>query len=127
VLNPVWKNLRGLKIPSKVKKFHWCALHDVIPLKSILANRHIGTSGQCPICMQGPEDIKNLLFQCDTASKIWMSLELSEAINDAMISDRAGSTIREHLLRSDGSMPRFNSIGVREVIRTTRWYLWWIR
>jgi hypothetical protein len=92
-----------------------------------LANRHIGTSGQCPICMQGPEDIKNLLFQCDTASKIWMSLELSEAINDAMISDRAGSTILEHLLRSDGSMPRFNSIGVREVIRTTRWYLWWIR
>jgi hypothetical protein len=77
--------------------------------------------------MQGPEDIKHLLFQCDTTSQIWTSLELSEVINDAMLIDRAGSAILEHLFRSDVSMPGFNSIGVREVIGTTCWYLWWIR
>jgi hypothetical protein len=51
--NPVWRILWKLKIPSKVKIFIWRALHGIFPLKSILANRHIGTSGTCPVCNQG--------------------------------------------------------------------------
>jgi hypothetical protein len=43
--NPVWKTLWKLKIPSKVKIFIWRALHGILPLKCILANRHIPTPG----------------------------------------------------------------------------------
>ena len=40
--NPIWKILWKLKIPSKIKILCWRALHGIIPLKSILVNRHIG-------------------------------------------------------------------------------------
>jgi hypothetical protein len=43
-LNPVWKTLWQLKVPSKVKIFLWRALHGILP------NRHIGNSNRCPIC-----------------------------------------------------------------------------
>jgi hypothetical protein len=42
--NPVWEALWKLKIPGKVKIFSWRALHGILPLKCILANRHIGES-----------------------------------------------------------------------------------
>jgi hypothetical protein len=58
--NPVWSILWKLQIPSKVKIFMWRALHGILPLKSILANRHIGTTGECPVCHQGAEDIRHL-------------------------------------------------------------------
>jgi hypothetical protein len=48
--NPIWKIIWKLRVPSKVKKIIWRALHGILPLKSILVNRHIGTSGECPVC-----------------------------------------------------------------------------
>jgi hypothetical protein len=62
--NPVWKIVWKLKILSKVKKIVWCALHGILPLKSILINRHIGDSNECPLCQLDAEDILHLLFKC---------------------------------------------------------------
>ena len=45
-----WRRLWKLQIPHKVQIFGWRALHGILPLKCILANRYIGTSGECPIC-----------------------------------------------------------------------------
>jgi hypothetical protein len=83
VNNPVWKILWRMKIPSKVKIFMWRALHGILPLKSILYNRHIGTTGGCPICNQGPEDISHLLFQCETARELWNNLGIADLISEA--------------------------------------------
>jgi hypothetical protein len=88
-INPVWKELWRLKIPSKCKIFLWRALHAIIPLKSILVNRHIGTSGQCPICQQAPEDLIHLLFQCEMVRDLWNSLGITEVIEQAVTIDRA--------------------------------------
>ena len=127
VTNPVWKIVWKLKIPSKVKIFIWRSLHGIIPLKSILVNRHIGTSGQCPICDQSAEDIRHLLFQCTTAQEMWMSLGLSNIIRVAMMGDPSGSAVLEVLLRrSDNAMPGLNIVGLKETISITCWYLWWI-
>jgi hypothetical protein len=38
-LNSVWKIVWKMEVPSKVKIFTWCALHNIIPLKCILINR----------------------------------------------------------------------------------------
>jgi hypothetical protein len=65
--NHVWKALWKLKIPSKVKTFLWQALHGILLLKSIMENRHVSTSGECPICNEAAEDILHLLFQYPTA------------------------------------------------------------
>jgi ribonuclease HI len=126
--NPVWKELWRLKIPSKVKIFCWRALHGILPLKCILANRHIGNSGECPICQQGAEDILHLLFRCPTAQDMWEALGLQAAINEALQVDRAGSAVLEHLLRrNDNSLPGFDHIGLKETVTVTCWYLWWMR
>jgi ribonuclease HI len=126
--NPVWKELWRLKIPSKCKIFLWRALHAIIPLKSILVNRHIGTSGQCPICQQAPEDLAHLFFQCETARDLWDSLGIAEVIEQAVIIDRAGSAVLEFILRDQKrQLPGFTSIGLKETIGVACWYLWWIR
>jgi hypothetical protein len=87
-INHVWKTAWKLKIPSKVKKNVWQVLHGILPLKSVLCNRHIGTSGECPICGLHAEDILHLLFNCDPAKEIWECLGLSSIIANAMLADR---------------------------------------
>jgi hypothetical protein len=125
--NPVWKILWRMKIPSKVKIFMWWALHGILPLKSILYNRHIGTTGGCPICNQGPEDISHLLFQCETARDLWNNLGIADLISEAEQVDRAGSSVLEELLRrQDNNLAGFSEIGLKELILVSCWYLWWI-
>jgi hypothetical protein len=49
-------------VPAKIKIFAWRAMHGIIPLKCVLANRHIGVSSECPICQLDAEDVRHLLF-----------------------------------------------------------------
>jgi hypothetical protein len=120
----IWR----LKIQSKIKIFMWRALHGILPLKSILANRHIGTSGQCSVCSQAPEDILHLLFNCEMARQMWDSLGLTSVIEEACMVDRAGSAFLEFLMREeDKPLPGFDTIETKETIAVTCWYLWWLR
>jgi hypothetical protein len=89
--NPIWKNVWKLQIPSKVKIFIRRALHGILPLKGILANRHIGNVGSCPICGLGAEDVIHLLFTCTKAHETWVELGISKEIEDALHSDKDGS------------------------------------
>jgi hypothetical protein len=85
----------------------------------------VGTSGECPICKQGPDDIMHLLFQCTPAREMWERLGIVEFIDEAMLADRACSSVLESLLfRRDNIMPGFNSIGLKEVIGVCSWHLW---
>jgi hypothetical protein len=117
-----------IHISSKVKIFIWRALHGILTLKEILANRHIGNVGSCPICGLGAEDVLHLLFTCTKAQETWAELGISEEIEDALHSDRDGSAVLEHLLlKKDRSVPGFDHINLRELISVTCWYLWWLR
>jgi hypothetical protein len=127
-INPVWKIVWKLKIPSKVKKFVWRALHGILPLKSILCNRHIGNSGQCPICGLHAEDILHLLFICEPAKNMWESLGLSSFIANALAADRAGSAVLEYILCLPDNIPSgFEVVKLKELVAVTCWYLWWLR
>jgi ribonuclease HI len=126
--NPVWKTIWKLKVPPKVKFFCWRALHGIIPLKCILANRHIGTSAECPICHQGPEDIMHLLFTCPATQVIWQELGIFYIIQEASVVDLAGSAALEYILRdSDHPFPGITDIGLKEAIVVSCWYIWWMR
>jgi hypothetical protein len=115
-----------MKIPSKVKIFIWRALHGILPLKSILYNRHIGTTGGCPIC--SPVATSHLLFQCEIARDLWENLGIADIIIEAEQVDRAGCTVLEELLRcQDNTVVGFSNIGLKELISVSCWYLWWIR
>jgi hypothetical protein len=55
-------------------------------------------------------------------------LGLSDSINDALVVDRSGSAILEHIiLRQNSRLPGFQNIGITETILVASWYLWWIR
>jgi hypothetical protein len=126
--NPVWKELWKLHIPSKIKKIVWQALHGILPLKCILANRHIGTSSECPICQQGPEDINHLLFQCQTARDLWRSLDLHVIIEQEMHNERSGFVVLENLLWANPrGLHGFTNVMIKETIAIMCWYLWWVR
>jgi ribonuclease HI len=126
--NPVWKSVWSLQVPSKVKIFIWRSLHGIVPLKCVLANRHIGTSGECPICHQGPETVMHLLFLCPAAKSIWQNLELTDLIDEATNVDRSGSAVLEYLMRlQQNNMQGLEIVGLKEVIAVTCWYLWWIQ
>ena len=90
----MWK----LNVPRKVHIFCWRVLHGILPLKSVLTNRHIGTDGACPICHQDVEDIRHLLFDCYHAKELWKNLGIAEIVEEAKRIDRSGSVIIEHLL-----------------------------
>jgi hypothetical protein len=115
--NPVWKELWKLKIPGKVKIFSWRALHGILPLKCILANRHIGESAECPICAQDAEAVRHLLFTYQVAKDMWAHIGLSDFIVDVIHVDKSGSVVLEHILRLPSTlMLRLHSVNLKEVI-----------
>jgi hypothetical protein len=83
-LRQFWGILWKLNVPAKVKIFCWRAMHGILPLKSILAGRHIGTSGQCPLCSLHAEDILHMMFGCQGATSIWRGLGLENLVNHVM-------------------------------------------
>jgi hypothetical protein len=127
-INPVWKILWKLNVPSKVKIFMWRFLHGILPLKSILANRHIGNNGSCTICRLGAEDTNHLFFRCHVAQEVWTKLGIYHIIEDAMQYDREGSAVLEHLLkREDLLAPGYDLINLKEIVSVACWYMWWMR
>ena len=127
-LNPVWEILWKLQVPSKIKIFGWKALHGIIPGMSVLANRHIPVSGLYPMCKRGAENLKRLMFTCDRAKEVWLSLGLRETIAHADALDRSGCVILESLLRDKRRKSAiFEHIGFQEIILVGAWYIWWQR
>ena len=93
-----------------------------------MVNRHVGTSGEFPICHAAAEDILHLLFQCHKAREMWRLPGLDSIMEAASSIDWAGSVVVEYLLRSNNNtMPGFENIGLKETISVACWYLWWLR
>ena len=103
-------------------------MHGIIPLNSILTNRHIGTVGACPICHQDAEDVRHLLFDCCHARELWKNLGVSKIIDEAKRIDRSGYVIMEHLiLAPDVPLAIKPNLNIKQVVLVGFWYLWWIR
>jgi ribonuclease HI len=125
--NPVWNKLWSLEIPSKIKIFGWRVLHGMIPCRGVLANRHIGNQGGCPICMGGCEDIKHMLFTCARAEEIWKCLGISNQVHEMLHLDRSGSVVVQDIILRGGHLASLEDIGFAELVLTAGWYIWWER
>ena len=125
--NPVWDKLWKLDLPGKIKIFGWRVLHGMIPCKGVLANKHIGNQGSCPLCPSGCEDIKHMLFTCDRAREVWRCLGVWDRIEEVLNIDRSGSILMEEIIRIGGKIPALNNVGLVELVLTAGWYIWWER
>lgn len=123
-LNTIWKEIRKLKVPGKVKIFAWKVLHGVLPCYGVLSGRHIRMQIQCTICSSGPEDIQHCLFMCIRVREVWKELGLSYEIQKAVPQDRSGSVTLEILAKLQaitGGLPS------AELAIVAAWFLWWQR
>jgi hypothetical protein len=126
--NPMWDILWKLNVPTKIKIFGWRALHGLILGVGVLASRHIKVSPQCPICLQGCEDICHLLFKCKRAKSVWKALGLQDVISQATRANRSGSIVLEDILQSPRrKSPILGQLGLQETILVAGWYIWWQR
>ena len=116
--NQVWKALWNLDVPAKIKIFGWRVLHGIVPCRAILANRHIGNSGSCPVCEVGCEDIKHVLFMCPRAKDVWCQLGLWQRLEEILIEDRSVSVLLQEILRRGDPAPNFGGVGFAEAILT---------
>ncbi|XP_071713305.1 uncharacterized protein [Rutidosis leptorrhynchoides] len=69
----VWGNC----IPSKIMVFHWLAIKNSIPVKDVLARRHIlpsHVSNLCVFCSLVDEFFDHLLLHCNWSFRIWSDL-----------------------------------------------------
>jgi hypothetical protein len=83
----VWKKIWNTQVPRKIQIFMWRALHGIVPCYCVLANRHIGSSVNCPVCSINAEDIRHMLFSCPRAQEVWQGLGLQENVNAAIVMD----------------------------------------
>lgn len=94
----------------------------------VLANRHIPVTGQCLICLMGPEDIKHLMFSCVHARQVWLSLGILDVVEDDSKLDKSGSVVLEEIMRRPSNKSLvLGHVGLKEIIITRAWYMWWQR
>jgi hypothetical protein len=121
-----WKKLWNLKVTGKIKIFGWRALKGLIPCNAVLAKRHIIQDGRCPICNNGEEDVKHIIFSCDRAKAVWNSMGMWNKISDLLANDRSGCLVLQDVIRR-GEQVQGLEVGLAEIILTGGWFLWWER
>lgn len=65
-----WTKLRKLPIPPATKKFLWRACRNILPTKINLVKKKILEDSICPMCLQAPETIEHILWECVLASEV---------------------------------------------------------
>lgn len=87
MMGEVWKKLRNLRVPNKIKHFCWKALNDTLPTNVNLLNRRIDLSPICPQCLCCPEFTDHALVSCSRANSIWKiitpSLVFTQSFNNS--------------------------------------------
>jgi hypothetical protein len=109
--SPVWKTLWSMRVPAKIKINCWRALMGAIPCMGILANRHIPTSSQCPLCKLDCESLEHALFQFLRVKEVWFHLGMEKTTLDACNMERLGQSVLADLLLSHhGVGPRLPEV-----------------
>ena len=78
--SPIWRTIWKLCVLAKIKIHVWRALLGAIPCMGVLANRHMITSSQCPLCTADCESIKHALFLCPRVQEEWHILGLGHMV-----------------------------------------------
>lgn len=69
--NEVWKLIWKLKVPPKIRVFWWRVIHEFLPTRKILHDRHVEPIANCELCGVDEESIRHVLCQCTVAWAFW--------------------------------------------------------
>ena len=106
----------------------WRALYGAIPCQGVLANRHMITTSDCPICEADCESVRHSFFRCNRVQEIWTKLGLASTITELCEAESEGSSVLgDLLLMPNDAMPSFLGITRKELAVVAVWYIWWER
>ena len=71
-----WGKVWKLDVPPKVKVFWWRVLHEFLPTKSVLNQRHIEPLAFCDVCGAEKETIRHVLIECTMAMQFWREIKM---------------------------------------------------
>ena len=125
--DPIWKSLWSLKVPAKVKIHCWRAILGAIPCYGVLANRHMQTSSQCPLCLVHCESISHAFFTCPRVAEIWSHLGMQEALLHACAPVENGVPPLIQLLINTNAAPILDGVRLCDLVAVGVWYVWWER
>lgn len=63
----IWKHIWNWDRPQKIKFFLWLIVHNSLPTRSILLNKHITDDPRCPFGCASDESILHCLRDCKIA------------------------------------------------------------
>jgi hypothetical protein len=125
---PVWKTLRYLNVPGKIKIHCWRVLLGAIPCNGVLANRHMKPSSQCQLCMTDCESVHHALFTCPRVNDILQLLGLHELTTQVCSFKSDDGHALEALFRDrSAKAPLIPEVDRNDLVATTVCYVWWER
>ena len=75
MLKPLWKGIRSLKVPSKVKNLIWRASKNSLPTKQNLVKRKVLNEDYCDHYQTQHEDTLHVLYLYPKLEEIWLSVQ----------------------------------------------------
>lgn len=67
----VWMKIWKLEVPPKIRVFWWRVIHQFLPCRSIMHNRHVEHIANCEVCGDPEESIRHVLIDCTVARMFW--------------------------------------------------------
>ena len=62
-----WTKLWNLHIPNKIKVFGWHVLHNILPIRENLVQKHVIDDDTCGLCTRTKETTLPALWECGVA------------------------------------------------------------
>ena len=70
----IWKLIRTLKSPQRIKFFIWLAVHERIMTNAHRVRRQLLNNPLCNSCHNMEEDVLHVLHDCHHAQRVWLEL-----------------------------------------------------
>ena len=67
----IWKKVRKLNVPPKVRSLLWRASSNILPTKDNLQRRKVRVDDRCEFCTQHIETTCHVLWECPFARNVW--------------------------------------------------------
>ncbi|XP_028068804.1 uncharacterized protein LOC114271378 [Camellia sinensis] len=85
-----WKQVWSLRIPNKIKVFAWKCCSNILPVKSVLRQRHILQEDKCDGCGDAAETVMHILWECMRAREVWIQSPIPFVLDHGVGGDFMG-------------------------------------
>lgn len=76
----IWKKVRKLDVPPKVRVFWWRVLNEFLPTRQVLYRRHVEPVSFCEVCGHPEESSMHVLLECTVAKRFWEQTRLATGV-----------------------------------------------